>query len=128
MVCRTVLSFLRKILKIKQTIFLVFYIFRHINTLCNLRLPNSLPIFLLQAKALLRHLLVRDPANRLGSGEGDASEVKQHPFFKSIDWDALGKGHCTPPWAPPVAGSMDVSQFDSEFTNMLPIGMICLSG
>ena len=33
-------------------------------------------------------LLDRNQASRLGSN-GDSEEVKQHPFFADIDWDAL---------------------------------------
>ena len=29
----------------------------------------------------------RNPYKRLGSGKRDAEEVKDHPFFKSINWD-----------------------------------------
>jgi hypothetical protein len=32
----------------------------------------------------------------------------------------------TPPWVPTIAGSLDTSQFDEEFTSMLPIGKISL--
>ena len=32
-------------------------------------------------------LLKRNPANRLGSGVGDAKEIKKHPFFAEINWD-----------------------------------------
>ncbi|KAK4492014.1 hypothetical protein RD792_002802 [Penstemon davidsonii] len=39
----------------------------------------------LQAKQLIYRLLHRDPKNRLGSREG-ANEVKQHPFFRGINW------------------------------------------
>lgn len=99
----------------------------------------------------LPQLLTRDPHKRLGCGEGDAAEVKKHPFFSFIDWDALLKGRTKPPWKPNVQvrgvagvrlpprdttigaigdcshsrvaapcdqGSLDVSQFDAEFTNM----------
>lgn len=36
-------------------------------------------------------LLQKDPKQRLGGDEKDAEAVKQHPFFKSIDWDKLLK-------------------------------------
>lgn len=39
----------------------------------------------LQGKQLMYRLLHRDPKNRLGSREG-ANEVKQHPFFRGINW------------------------------------------
>lgn len=70
------------------------------------------------AVSLLSGLLTRDPLKRLGCGEGDAEEVKKHPFFAFIDWQALLKGRMKPPWRPNVAGSLDTSQFDAEFTSM----------
>ena len=73
------------------------------------------------AKSLLSKLLVRDPKNRLGSGERDAGELKEHDFFRSIDWEILSRGDVATPWAPVVTGSLDTSQFDHEFTSMMPI-------
>jgi serine/threonine protein kinase len=73
------------------------------------------------ARDILTKLLVRDPAKRLGSGERDAAELKEHPFFSDIDWDALAKGSISAPWVPTVSGSLDTSQFDNEFTSMNPI-------
>ncbi len=64
---------------------------------------------------------MRDPKLRLGSGERDAAELKAHPFFADVDWETLSRGQVVPPWAPAVAGSLDTSQFDQEFTSMLPI-------
>jgi len=73
------------------------------------------------AKDLLSRLLVVNPKLRLGSGDSDASEIKEHPFFVGTDWVALEAGRITPPWTPLVAGSLDTSQFDQEFTSMMPI-------
>ena len=67
-------------------------------------------------------MLVRDPKARLGSGEQDANEVKAHPFFRGIDWASLAAGKIPSPWIPTVAGSLDTSLFDTEFTSMMPIG------
>ena len=71
-----------------------------------------------QATDLLQQLLTRDPTQRLGSGETDAGEIRQHPFFASIDWAALLQGKTQAPGTPTVHGSLDTSQFDQEFTNM----------
>jgi serine/threonine protein kinase len=79
------------------------------------------------ARDLLVHMLVRDPKARLGSGEADAQEIKNHPFFADIDWAHMSTGKMTPPWVPAMSGSLDTSQFDQEFTNMLPIGKPALS-
>lgn len=65
---------------------------------------------------LLSKLLTRDPRFRLGCG--DASEIKAHPFFHPVDWKSLMNGSIPAPWIPTVTGSMDTSQFDTEFTNM----------
>ena len=37
------------------------------------------------AKDLLKGLLQRNPKNRLGGGERDAEEIKEHIFFKDVD-------------------------------------------
>jgi hypothetical protein len=58
---------------------------------------------------------------RLGSGERDAQEIKEHPFFHDVNWAALATGKLPPPWVPTIAGSLDTSQFDEEFTSMMPI-------
>lgn len=73
------------------------------------------------AKDLLSKLLVRDPQLRLGSSELDAIELKEHAFFVDVDFEGLASGAIIPPWTPLVVGSLDTSQFDKEFTDMLPI-------
>ena len=39
-------------------------------------------------KDLLIKLLSRNPIERLGA-KGGASDIKSHPFFKDIDWNAF---------------------------------------
>jgi hypothetical protein len=41
------------------------------------------------ALSLLKGLLVRDPAQRLGSGPEGAAAIKRHPFFKGLSWSKL---------------------------------------
>nr|AML77202.1 putative LOV domain-containing protein [Digitalis purpurea] len=50
----------------------------------DLKFPRNKEVSL-SAKQLMYRLLHRDPKNRLGSREG-ANEVKQHPFFRGINW------------------------------------------
>lgn len=78
------------------------------------------PFVTADARDLLRKLLIRDPKDRLGSGEKDADEIKEHPYFHDVDWAAMGTGNVIPPWAPTVSHSVDTSQFDEEFTSMPP--------
>ena len=58
----------------------------------------------------------RNPKHRLGA-QRDAEELKEHPFFKSIDWVALGKKQVTPPFKPNVESDESTANFDPEFTS-----------
>ena len=48
-------------------------------------------------KSLLRGLLQKDPKKRLGGGNRDAEEIKQHPYFKDVNWDDVYYKRITPP-------------------------------
>ena len=54
-------------------------------------------------------LLIRDPVERLGGGEGDADEIKAHPFFASINWDDLEAQRVPPPFVPELSVRLSVS-------------------
>ncbi|XP_061351918.1 phototropin-2 isoform X2 [Gastrolobium bilobum] len=53
----------------------------------DLTFPSSIPASL-AARQLINALLQRDPASRLGSITG-ANEIKQHPFFRGINWPLI---------------------------------------
>uniref|UniRef100_A0A672LHJ7 protein kinase C n=1 Tax=Sinocyclocheilus grahami TaxID=75366 RepID=A0A672LHJ7_SINGR len=74
-----------------------------------------------EAISIMRRLLRRNPERRLGAGEGDAEEVKRHPFFRNMDWAALLAKKTRPPFLPTIKGREDVSNFDDEFTSEAPI-------
>lgn len=42
-------------------------------------------------------LLQHNPSKRLGSGDKDAEEIKNHPFFSEIDWNHVYKKQLKPP-------------------------------
>ncbi|RSH90807.1 hypothetical protein EHS25_009982 [Saitozyma podzolica] len=67
-------------------------------------------------KQFVKGLLNRNPQNRLGARRG-AAELKEHPFFKSIDWELLYKKQITPPFKPIVDSDESVANFDPEFTS-----------
>ena len=52
----------------------------------NIKIPE-------EAKDLINKILVKDPTKRLGAGEAgseyDIKHLKNHPFFKGIDWENL---------------------------------------
>nr|AML78788.1 putative LOV domain-containing protein [Portulaca oleracea] len=52
----------------------------------DLTFPSSIPVSL-SARQLINALLNRDPASRLGSG--GVEEIKQHPFFRGINWPLI---------------------------------------
>merc|ERR1712079_910134 len=77
------------------------------------RFPRTLSA---EVKELLGGLLVKEPLRRLVGGPEDATAVKTHPFFNSINWSDLEKKRITPPFKPQVVSETDTRYFDSEFT------------
>jgi protein-serine/threonine kinase len=71
-----------------------------------------------EGRNFVKGLLNRNPKHRLGASR-DAEELKAHPFFADIDWDALTKKNVVPPFKPKLKSELDVSNFDPEFTNAL---------
>ncbi|KAK3592556.1 hypothetical protein CHS0354_005618 [Potamilus streckersoni] len=61
-----------------------------INSHTHLLLADHISV---EAEGLLRELLCYNPRERLGSGLIGAEEVKTHPFFQGIDWNALEITH-----------------------------------
>ncbi|GAW01847.1 kinase-like protein [Lentinula edodes] len=66
-------------------------------------------------KQFVKELLNRNPKKRLGATR-DAAELKEHPFFKSIDFNLLAQKKVTPPFKPVVESDESTSNFDPEFT------------
>lgn len=80
--------------------------------------PLKFPMSVNRTAALfIQALLNRNPLQRLGANGG--AEVKAHPFFASMDWDALYRRQITPPFDPMRnQNEEDGKNFESEFTNM----------
>ncbi|PAA62441.1 hypothetical protein BOX15_Mlig000742g1 [Macrostomum lignano] len=89
-----------------------------------LRARLSMPPFLsADTKSLLRDLLIRSPAERLGGGPDDVEEVKRHSFFRKLDWDRVLRQAYDPPFTPSAVleSEADVSLFDPKFTREIPV-------
>jgi len=71
-----------------------------------------------EAGDFIRKLLRKLAAKRLGT-QG-AWEVKEHGFFKGIDWDMVAKKQYKPPFEPHVVNETDVQHFDEQFTSRSP--------
>jgi hypothetical protein len=65
-------------------------------------------------------LFVKDPDQRLGSGDLGLNNIKAHPFFQSIDWEAIYNKKIKPPFIPKIKSEIDTRYIDSEFTNCTP--------
>ncbi|KAF1333814.1 Agc protein kinase, partial [Globisporangium splendens] len=87
--------------------------------------PLTFPSYVSEeARDLLRRLLCRDPAKRLGSSDG-STEIKSHAFFRNTDWQMVTFREIFPPIQPCSSPSSieNASNFDVEFTR-LSIGSI----
>jgi hypothetical protein len=58
------------------------------------------------ALSLLKGLLVRDPAQRLGSGPDGVAAIKRHAFFKGLSWSKLDARQLESKFKPGVKCSM----------------------
>uniref|UniRef100_A0A8V5H2H8 Protein kinase C n=1 Tax=Melopsittacus undulatus TaxID=13146 RepID=A0A8V5H2H8_MELUD len=68
------------------------------------------------AKDILLKLFVREPERRLGA----RGNIRQHAFFREINWEALEERRMEPPFKPRVKSPSDCSNFDKEFLNEKP--------
>jgi serine/threonine protein kinase len=80
----------------------------------DLRMPSIVSAV---ARDLIVGLLVRNPAHRLGTGQGDVEDIKAKPFFAGLDFEALLRKEIAPSFVPVFKGKGDTSNFDEEFTN-----------
>eukprot|EP01083_Nonionella_stella_P043121 116394_1 len=86
-----------------------------------LNAPIPMPKYLSkESRSLFLGLLERDPKRRLGSSKEDASEIKEHIFFKPMDWKKLSTKQLKPPYKPKVVSEMDTSNVEEEFTSEMP--------
>ncbi|EHN02000.1 Sch9p [Saccharomyces cerevisiae x Saccharomyces kudriavzevii VIN7] len=68
-----------------------------------------------EGRSFVKGLLNRNPKHRLGAID-DGRELRAHPFFADIDWEALKQKKIPPPFKPHLISETDTSNFDPEFT------------
>ncbi|XP_039136175.1 serine/threonine-protein kinase AtPK2/AtPK19-like [Dioscorea cayenensis subsp. rotundata] len=79
----------------------------------------KLPPFLSsEAHSLLKGLLQKESSKRLGSGPGGSDEIKNHKWFKSINWRKLNAREIQPSFRPNVTGKNCIVNIDECWTNM----------
>ena len=64
--------------------------------------PLKLPSYLSEeSRSLLISLLNRNPNKRLGSGKKGSEEIKEHAFFKELNWEEVIQKKVKVPKIPP---------------------------
>lgn len=59
-------------------------------------------IFLSNAKSLVKHLLDADLTKRYGNLKNGVNDIKNHRFFKTLNWENLLNKDITAPYVPKV--------------------------
>lgn len=68
-----------------------------------------------EATSLINKLMTKQPSSRLGNDDNGMS-IRNHPFFKDIDWIKLKNKEITPAFKPKIKSKKGVDNFDHEFT------------
>jgi len=70
-----------------------------------------------EAKDLIQNLLIVDPIKRLGQGPDGSQNIKNHPFFKGVNWNDAWERKIKPPFIPKLKNDIDLKYFDTMFTD-----------
>ncbi|CAJ2664444.1 unnamed protein product [Trifolium pratense] len=72
-----------------------------------------------EAHSLLKGLLQKDPSTRLGSGPNGHEQIKNHKWFRTINWNKLEARELQPKFKPAdVSGKDCTANFDRCWTTM----------
>ena len=71
--------------------------------------PTSMDLI---SKDLIKHLLTHDLSKRLGNLKNGTQDVKNHVFFKQIDWKIVENCQLMPPIVPRLSHPGDTQYFD----------------
>ncbi|KAL7541237.1 hypothetical protein ACHAWF_006882 [Thalassiosira exigua] len=77
------------------------------------RIPSRGSRLSSHASELLRGMLQKRPAERLGCLAGGYRDVKSHRFFREVNFAKLVKKQIKAPWVPHIEDPLDISHFEN---------------
>jgi serine/threonine protein kinase len=70
-----------------------------------------------EAKDFVKSLLVFEPEERLGYGDNGSDDIKNHAFFRGMDWTKAYNKEYQPSFVPKLDNVLDLKYFDRTFTD-----------
>ena len=64
------------------------------------------------SRSLIKHLLEPDLSKRYGNLKNGVNDIKNHPFFRSMNWDKLLRQEIEPPFIPKIKGNNELKYYN----------------